>query len=195
MKTIFIPAKSKIKLDKSKLKNLPKDIALVYSIQYKEQAEQIKKILKPLAFIQVLGCSKPKFPKNTKAILLISNGKFHATALAFETKLPTYIYNNSTLEKISQKDLELLEKNQKASKLKYLHADKIGILISTKPGQQNLSKAIQFKKPSEKKSYLFICNNINASEFENFPQIQGWINTSCPRLDMNDSRIINLNKI
>jgi len=140
MKTIFIPAKSKIKLDKSKLKNLPKDIALVYSIQYKEQAEQIKKILKPLAFIQVLGCSKPKFPKNTKAILLISNGKFHATALAFETKLQTYIYNNSTLEKISQKDLELLEKNQKASKLKYLHADNLGILISTKPGQQNYAK-------------------------------------------------------
>ena len=196
MKTIFIPAKSKIKLETSPLKNLPKDLAIAYSIQYKEQAEQIKKILKPLALIQVLGCSKPKFPKNTKAILLISNGKFHATALAFETKLPTYIYNNSTLEKISQKDLELLEKNQKASKLKYLHADNLGILISTKPGQQNLRKAINFKNSQkQKKSYLFICNNINASEFENFPQIQGWINTSCPRLDMNDSRIINLNKI
>jgi 2-(3-amino-3-carboxypropyl)histidine synthase len=196
MKTLFIPAKSKIKLNKSNLKGLPKDLALVYSIQYKEIAEQIKKILKPIAFTQVLGCSKPKFPKQTKAILLIGDGKFHAKSLAFETKLPTYIYNNRTIEKITKKDTEQMEQNQKASYMKYLHADNIGLLISTKPGQQNLKRAIQFKNKSKKKTYLFIENNLNTTEFENFPQIESWINTACPRMDMvKNSSIININQI
>ena len=35
----------------------------------------------------------------------------------------------------------------------------------------------------------------NTSEFENFNTINSWINTACSRLDMNDSRIINADKI
>ena len=78
-------------------------------------------------------------------------------------------------------------------------------MVSTKPGQSNLKKALEFKKhapregvPSaegKKQAYLFIGNNIETSEFENFPQIQAWVNTACRRLDMNDSSIINLDTI
>ena len=75
--------------------------------------------------------------------------------------------------------------------MKYLNADKVGILISTKPGQQNLKKAIEFKKHLKNKtSYLFIANNINPNEFENFG-ILSWVNTACPKLDF-DLPIINI---
>ena len=56
-------------------------------------------------------------------------------------------------------------------------------------------KSLELKKKLDKKSYLFIADNINSSEFENFPDIQSWVNTSCPRMDMNDNRIINYKKI
>jgi len=79
--------------------------------------------------------------------------------------------------------------------LKFLHADKVGILISTKPGQQRLQKAFELKKKFKKQSYLFISNNINTQEFENFPEIQSWINTACPRMDMNSNSVINMDKI
>jgi len=199
MKTLFIPAKSKLRLDNSIIKKitkeLPKNISMAYSIQYKAQAEELKKILKPVAFTQVLGCSNPKFPKNTKAILLISDGKFHAISLALETKLPTYILENNKLAKILDKDIEKLGKQQKAAYVKFLNSKEVGILVSTKPGQQRLSRAREFKKKlKNKRSYLFICNNINTSEFENFG-LDSWVNTACPRMDMNDSRVVNIDKI
>jgi diphthamide biosynthesis enzyme Dph1/Dph2-like protein len=203
MKTLFIPTKIKSKINKTKIleisKKLPKNIAINYSIQYSKIAEQIKEILSEkhniLNFIQVLGCSRPIFSKETKAILLISSGRFHAISLAKESKLPVYILENNKLEKISQQGIELLEKKQKVSYMKFLHADKIGILISTKPGQENLGKAINLKKKiKNKKSYIFLSNQININEFENFPDIQSWVNTACPRLDF-DSSIININKI
>ena len=200
MKTIFIPAKSKATLNKSKIKELskklPKDIVITYSIQYQELAFEIKKILANhniLKIIQVLGCSKPKFPKNTKAVLLIGSGRFHAVSLAYETKLPIYILEKNQLTKISQKDIKLYEKKNKASYLKFLNAENIGILISTKPGQQNLQRALNLKKKLKKNSYLFISNAINIHEFENFG-LDCWVNTSCPRLDM-DSSIINIDKL
>ena len=203
MKTLFIPTKSKSKINKSKVleisKKHPKNIVIVYSIQYKEIAEEIKNILsnkhKITKFVQVLGCSKQGFPKNTRAILLISDGKFHAFSLGLEVGLPIYIFNDHNFGQVSEKEIQNLERKQKSSYLKFLNANKIGVLISTKPGQENLKKAIQFKKQQkEKRSYLFIGNEINSSEFENFPQIQSWVNTACPRLDMNAS-VVNLVKI
>ncbi len=203
MKTLFIPAKSTMQITDSELKdlskNLPKNLAIAYSIQYKDLAEKIKSTLskkhKITFFTQVLGCSKPNFPKNTKAILLISDGKFHAISLAHETKIPVYLFTNGILQKISKKEIEILEKKQKGAYLKFLHAEKIGILISTKPGQENLKKAIEFrKKHKNKTSYLFISNNIDTNEFENF-QIDSWVNTSCPRMDMNEGSIINISKV
>jgi len=203
MKQIFIPAKIKSKVNKSKIleisKKLPKNLAIAYSIQYQEIANEIKQILsekhKITQFIQVLGCSKSKFPKDVKAILLISSGRFHAISLAKESNLPVYTLESNKLNKISKQEIESLNKKQKASYIKFLNADKIGILISTKPGQENLKKAIILKsKLKNKKSYLFISNEINTKEFENFPDIQSWINTACPRLDF-DSSVINIDKI
>jgi len=202
MKTLYIPAKSKSKLDKSVINSisekLPKDIAIAYSIQYKSQAEELKKIFKPISFTQVLGCSRPKFPNSTKAILLISDGKFHATSLAFESGIPVYLLENNKLNKIQDKDIETLKKRQKSAYVRFLNSRQVGILVSTKPGQQRLKKARELKKKlsnSNKQSYLFICNNINTGEFENFSDIQSWINTACPRMDMNDARVVNINSI
>ena len=202
MKTMFIPAKAKTEISKNKIfeisKKLPKKIAIVYSIQYQDTARKVKEILSEChqitSLTQVLGCSNPKFPTSTEALLLIGSGKFHAVSLAFETKLPIYILNKDNLEKVSEQEVQSLEKKHKASKLKFLTSKKIGILISTKPGQENLERALSIKKKlKDKKSYMFISNNINPLEFENFG-LDCWINTACPRIDFN-AQVINMNEI
>jgi len=206
MKTLFIPAKSKLNFNPDLPANLPKNIAIAYSIQYENQAKQIKQKLSKTYnitnFIQVLGCSPPSggsrpiFSKNTQAILLISNGRFHAINLALETNLPIYILEENKITLISEQEIKKLKQIKKSSYVNFLNSDKVGILISTKPGQENLKKAISLKKQiKNKKSYLFIANNINVLEFDNFPDIQGWVNTACPRLDMNSNKIVNVKKI
>lgn len=202
MKKLFIPVRSKAKVNSKKIlklsEKLPKNIALAYSIQYQDIAFEIKKILKHkniTGFTQVLGCSAPVFNSRTNAILLIGSGKFHGISLALNTKLPVYVLNSNTLEIISKQDIEKIQKKQRASYLKYLTSNKIGILVSIKPGQNRLQRALNFKKNlKDKKAYLFLSNNINSLEFENF-KIDSWVNTACPRLDFDSSSIINISSI
>jgi diphthamide biosynthesis enzyme Dph1/Dph2-like protein len=212
MKKLFIPAYSLLDVnlaESSRISsNLPRNIFIVYSIQCQKQAEQIRKILfknhKIFGFSQVLGCTIPNIPKQVQAVLIISDGKFHAVSLAYESKLPVLLYNNGLLEKISEKEIEALETQKKASYNKYLNSNSIGIIVSSKPGQENLQKSVDLKKrlSKSKKCYLFICNTINSMEFENF-NIDSWINTACPRLDMSllgsnnlyINRMINLSDI
>ena len=208
VKALFIPAQRKLKANKSKIlevsKQLPNDIAIAYSIQFKSLANEIKKILSKehniIGVIQVLGCSRPlglsqpKFNKKIQAILLVGSGKFHAINLALQTDLPIYILEKDKLYKISEKDMQNIKQKQKAGYMKFLNAEKHGILVSTKPGQENLKQALSIKKELKKKSYLFLANNIDTNEFENFG-LDSWINTACSRMDMNDSRIINYKKI
>ena len=191
MKLLFVPAKSKSKLDSKKFldsyKTLPKNIAIAYSIQFQNIAFEAKKIIekeiKITLIVQVLGCSNPRFPKETQAILLFGEGRFHAISLAFESGLPVYIYEHNKLLKISDSDVEKLEKKRKAAILNFLNSDKIGVLVSNKPGQERLKRALTIKNNfPDKKFYFFLENTINIQEFENFG-IKCWINTACPRIN------------
>ena len=206
MKTLFIEAKKNSSLNLRKiresLKILPKTIEIAYSIQYREIALQIadslKKTHKIEGIYQVLGCSPIIPKKNSKAILLIGSGRFHAINLSLQTNLPIYILENESVHKIDEKEAEGLKQKKKASFLKFLHSKYIGILVSTKPGQENLKRSLALKsklekKYPEKKFYLFLGNEISVSEFENFP-IESRINSACPRLDL-DSRVINIGEV
>lgn len=202
MKTLFISAKSKIKLDldrlSSEIQKLPKNIAICYSIQFKDLAFTIKKILSKTHTInsitQVLGCSKPKFPKNTQVVLLIGEGRFHAISLALCSNLPIYILENNKIDLIRNSEVDTLRNRKKAAILKFLNSDKVGLLISNKPGQNRLEQTFKLKdKYKNKKFYFFLSDNINKNEFENFG-INCFINTACPRLDM-DNNFVNIDEI
>jgi len=187
-----------ITLKKAEIAKLPKKLFLAYSIQYKELAEDINKQLKKKGikveeFKQVLGCSKI----NTNLpILLVSTGRFHAQNLFLQTPI-LYSLENNKIIRISDKEIKSLKAKKKTALIKFLKADKIGILVSTKPGQENLQKAIQLKQKLEnqkKKAYVFISNNIDISQFENF-NIDSWVNTACPGLALDNPDIINLDDL
>ncbi len=201
MKRMFIPAISKREISEDRInslsKSLPKRLAIAYSVQFQKLALKIKEQFSDshdiTLFTQVLGCSKPKFDKKTDAILLVGSGKFHAVGLAFETKLPVYILTEGKLEKITEQEVKNLEDKHKSHILKYLHSDKVGVIISNKPGQERLKRALDLNQKTKKKLYFFLSNNVELKEFENF-RLNCWVNTACPRMDF-DRSIINLTEI
>jgi 2-(3-amino-3-carboxypropyl)histidine synthase len=180
---------------------LPKEILLAYSIQYKHTAEELKKKLESKKIkvkgpTQVLGCTNLK---SSIPILLVGSGKFHALNLGLRNNIPVYIYNSGKITELDKKELEMLKARKTAALSKFLYAEKIGIIVSTKPGQENLKQAeglkkLITKKYPEKTISLFLSNNINLSEFENFP-VDFWINTACPGLFYDTSKIINSDDI
>jgi len=196
MRVMFIEAKRKsdLNIDKINLKILPDKIFLAYSVQYKNLAEKLKKKLgtRITGFKQILGCSKLK---TKHPILLIGSGKFHAIQLALQNNT-VYILEGDNINKLATKEVEKIKLKRKASISKFLAAEKIGILVSTKPGQENLKSALKLRKKLEKKEkevVIFLADNINLEELENY-NIDSWINTACPALTF-DSRVINISTV
>lgn len=196
MKILYISAKSKLNLDEIRNIKLQGKIGLVTTIQYSHYLKSIQKIIKnSIIGGSILGCNiiqAKKIINKVDSFLFIGTGKFHAINLASNLNKPIHIFNPETnqLYQITEKEINEFKSRKKGSYMKYLNADKIGILISIKPGQYNLKKALELKKKSKKQSYLFLFNTLNPSELENFPQIQAWVNTACPRIEYKN--IINI---
>jgi len=202
VKVLYIESKLKnledFRLSNEEITKLPKTLFLAYSIQYKDLAIIIKKQLEEIKIKvtnmqQVLGCSKI----NTKdPILLIGAGRFHALNIYLQNS-EIYVLDNNKIIKISKEEIIKIENKRKTALLKFLSAENIGILVSTKPGQENLNLAIKLKQKLIKKGknvFIFLSNNIDINQFENF-QIDSWVNTSCSGLTYDNSNIINYSEI
>jgi len=210
MKIMHVEARKKFpSVNLSKLNKLPgRTISLAATIQYldlvpkiKEYLERLNKkiIIKKGAFYKahVLGCQSQAFDKKADTLLLIADGKFHALNNAIQLNREIYVFNTKTLEKITRQEIDRIKQKIKAKQKKFLMADKIGILVSIKPGQF-YKNTKQLKKKIEKlnkKVYIFEADNIRDEEFENFPDIKIWVNTACPGLALENPKIINYQDI
>ena len=211
-KVLFIETKRKFKKSDINLKLLDKlkgkTISLAATVQYIDLIPQVKSyletkgkkvIIKKGAYHKghILGCNSSAFDKSADTLLLITDGKFHAINNAIQLQKEIYIFTTKSLEKIEQEEIDTHNKKIQIKKIKFLAANNIGLLISTKYGQRQKSiHTIKDKiKKLNKKVYVFEADNINTAEFENFPQIEIWINTACYGLARDDSKIINLSDI
>lgn len=197
MKVLYIESRLKdmnLVLPEEEIKKLPKKLFLAYSIQFKDLVPKIKKQLEKSNIVilgtkQVLGCTRLK---SKDPILLIGQGRFHARNLLSQENV-VFILENNTIIKVPYHDLETLKLKLKTSLIKFLSANNMGIIVSTKPGQANIDIALKLKEKlikKKKNAYLFMSNNINIAEFENF-NIDSWVNTACSGLTFDSPEIIN----
>jgi 2-(3-amino-3-carboxypropyl)histidine synthase len=206
MKTIFIEAKrafDNLNLDFSML---PKRIGLLSTVQFLpivgEVEEKLEekgiKVFKSKTLVhetQILGCnvsSAEKIKDKVDAFLLLSSGKWHALMLS-ELGKPVFMCNGNRTEKLSSEEIQKFNSRKKAALMKFLSEEKIGILVSTKPGQYKMDEALKLKEKLRrkgKKAFLFIADTFNLSELENFG-LKIYVNTACPGLIFDCSNIIN----
>lgn len=212
MKSLFIPTEyvGKITLPKEFISSLPSSLILCSSVQFLTQLHELKKELekqgKKVTLFggrsqnpgQILGCDNFKIKTSAKAFFFLGDGKFHPTALLYENEKDVFYYDPLSGKKgvLCVKDLEQMKIHEKVSMTKFIHGRKIGLIISHKPGQNNIKISLILKKKLEKENkevFLFITDTINLQETENFPFIDCWVNTACPRI-VEDTRkpLINL---
>ena len=192
-----------------------KNLALFTSIQFLELKEVMQQLKKENIKVnltkaertsskntQLLGCDvyetsfKQPIIKNSDEILYIGDGLFHPKAILYsqiysDNPKPIIVYNPAS------KQIHILTKENIAAEIrkleanirKYIMAQNIGILVTTKPGQAYLNSAQILKQKLEKqgkKAFIFISDAINLNELENFPFINAWVNTACPRIGLDD---------
>ena len=205
MKFFYVEAfyKGKVELPKELVGRLPKKVALFGAIQYVKSLEGIKQQLekagKEVLLIQtrhtrhkgqLLGCNIDEFKDDFDASLYVGDGLFHPKALLMRNQRPVWIYDPKSKEyrQLEQRELEKLKGLHKGALTRFLASTHIGVLISTKPGQQYLKKALELKKLyPEKKFYFLVFNTLEWNELENFPFIQMYINTACARIGFDDT--------
>ena len=80
--------------------------------------------------------------------------------------------------------------------VKFYSSKNIGILVSTKTGQNRFKDAVNLKKKlKDKDCYLFAADIIDLNQLENFPFIECWVNTACPRIADDRTGIVNIDEI
>ena len=205
MKTLFIEAESNTTIDfpQKHIDKLPQEIAIFTTIQFSHNLPKIIKAIEKTGRTvkllkgkhtqypgQILGCEFLEY--DAKAFLYIGDGKFHPEAIMMQNlEKQVFQFNpfDSSLKELDKEEIKKLIKKHKGAIVTFLSRTNIGMIITTKPGQGFLKRALQFKEQAEKKDkkvYMFICDTVDFNQIENFPFVECWVNTACPRIALDD---------
>ena len=172
-------------------------IGLVATVQYLDSLKRAKEFLEKKGKIviigkgkfsngQILGCetsSANSIEDDVDSFLYVGSGKFHPLGLALKTEKPVFVLDTEKND-IYQIDKKLFEKQKYAAIALAKDAKRYGILVSVKPGQQNLELAKKIKKDIESKgnkAYILIFNEIKPEKLLGL-DLDCYINTACPRI-------------
>lgn len=133
---------------------------------------------------QVLGCSfsAAKIP-GADTILYIGTGMFHALGVALATRKRVVALDPYT-GTVQEADPEPLLRKRFALIEKAKQADTIGILVSTKSGQNRLDLARRLVSLSDR-AFLVTMREVSPTELLNLG-FGCYVNTACPRLAYDD---------
>src|SRR5665647_1798059 len=207
--TIYVEARATVTLDKAVEQSLPllssyTSIGLATSVQHLQTLNIAREILTragkkvvigdtgQIAYPgQVSGCNysnAKSIANEVEAFLFVGGGIFHALGIALGTSKPTFIadpYDNRAYQ-INVEAQKIL-KQRFAIIQEAKNAKKFGIFIGLKPGQKHLDNALHMKELAEKKgktAYLLAAREINPETLLEFPSIDAYVNTACPRVSL-----------
>jgi 2-(3-amino-3-carboxypropyl)histidine synthase len=210
--TLYVEAKAKISVKetvKNALSHLEAygKIGLVTTIQHIHQLEEAKNILAKAGktvFVgdagqaqhagQVIGCdfsNARTISEDVDAYLFVGGGRFHALGVALATGKPTLIADPYEKRAYPIHDeVSKIIKQRWANISEASKAESFGVLISLKSGQMKLGEAIKIKEKLEQKgltAILLALREVTPSALLQFPSLDAFVNTACPRLSLDDA--------
>jgi 2-(3-amino-3-carboxypropyl)histidine synthase len=207
--TIYVEARATVTVDKAVEQSLPllsgyTTVGLATSVQHLQTLNQAREILTregktviigdtgQIAYPgQVSGCNyanAKSIANEVEAFLFVGGGMFHALGIALSTSKPTIIadpYDNRAY--LINAEAQKILKQRFASIQEAKNAKKFGIFVGLKPGQKHLDSALQMKELAEKNgkaAYLLAAREINPETLLEFPSIDAYVNTACPRVSL-----------
>lgn len=181
-------------------------IGLVTTVQHVHTLEEAKELLlksgKTVAVGdaghvkyagQVTGCDYTNAKaviEEVEAFLLIGGGRFHAIGVALATAKPTIVADPYERRAYNiEKEVRKIINQRWASICEAKEAKQFGVLIGLKSGQRRLELAIAIKEKLEKNgrnTTLLALKEIAPEALLQFPHIEAFVNTACPRLSIDD---------
>jgi len=177
-----------------------KNPGIVATAQYLGHLGTVKKALGRNGFKatiagQVLGCDASAaegIKGRVDCFVFVGDGRFHPLGIANATGKPVFLLNalNNSVGEIPGKEADRMERAHIARVAVAGHAKSYGILLSAKPGQMDLARALKLKKMAEKKgkSAIILASGELKEEFVLGLGVECFVNTACPRLVLDDSK-------
>jgi len=179
-----------------------KPIGIVTTIQHLHKLDEAAGYLNKKGFAaknygQILGCKIPDIKENI--ILYIGDGMFHPKGILIEQNkrkrsVSVIAANPFTgeIKQLAEQDIDLLLKRRKGALLRFHSSGEIGVLVSVKHGQKEVQAKLADiygleKRFKNKHFYYFACDTLDFNDLGNFPFIECWVNTMCPRIGYDDS--------
>jgi 2-(3-amino-3-carboxypropyl)histidine synthase len=143
---------------------------------------------------QVIGCDYSNVrsvAKDVEAFLFIGGGRFHALGIALSTSKPTVIadpYENRAFS--IDEEAQTVLKQRWACIEEAGRAKTFGVLVGLKIGQKSLDATLKVKEIAEKKGkavFLFASKEILPEALMEFPSVDAYVNTACPRVSLDAS--------
>jgi len=211
--TIYVEARVALSVNEVVQKALPvlkewRRVGLVTTVQHVQTLDSAREVLVRAGRTvvmgdagrleypgQVIGCdysNAKSISKDVDGFLFVGGGRFHALGVALSTMKPTVVADpysrevfsvNDDVEKIIRQRWRSLEAAEKVRTF--------GVLVGLKPGQRSLDQALELKMKLEAKgkvACLFAIKEIVPEAFSEFPAIDAYVNTACPRLSIEDAQ-------
>jgi 2-(3-amino-3-carboxypropyl)histidine synthase len=179
-------------------------IGLVTTVQHVHMVDEIRGELRGRGFTvyvgeggeraphpgQVLGCyygNAQAVAGDVEAYLYVGGGEFHPKGLILSTGKPVVVANpfTATVSLMTEDDLMQLAKKRVAQIAATRDAERIGVLVSSKPGQRATMAAETLQSRFAAKGYeavIIYLDEVRAEHLNNFVEAQAFVNTACPRV-------------
>ena len=210
--TVYVEARATVNVDAAVEKALPllekwRKIGLATTVQHVQTLDEVREFLLRAGKTviigdagrmnypgQVIGCdysNAKSIAKEIEAFLFIGGGKFHALGVALSTSKPTIIADpyEKRAYSINEEARKVL-KQRWASIEEAKKAKIFAVLVGLKIGQKRLETALTIKEKLEKtgkKAYIFAIREITPEILMEFPKVDAYVNTACPRVSLDDA--------
>jgi 2-(3-amino-3-carboxypropyl)histidine synthase len=210
--TLYLEARATLTVDAAVISAMPllsdySRIGLATTVQHVQTLDSVREILvragktievgdaRRLPYPgQVVGCdfsNVKSIAKDVDAFLFVGGGKFHALGVALATSKPTIVADPySGVAYSVNEEVQKILKQRYASIEEASRAKTFGVLISLKIGQKHLDEALKIKETAEKMgktACLFAVREIQPDMLVEFPTIDAYVNTACPRISLDDA--------
>jgi len=207
--TIYIEARATISITEAVEKAMPlmenwHKIGLATTVQHVQTLDEAKEMLIRAGKTvmvgdagrlnypgQVVGCdysNAKSIAEDVEGFLFIGGGRFHALGLALATSKPTVV-----ADPYEKRAYQIDEEAQKIQKQRWGNiqeaqkAKTFAVLVGLKPGQKRLEEALTIREKLEKAgkdAYIFAIREITPETAMNFPTVDAYVNTACPRISL-----------
>ncbi|RME31855.1 hypothetical protein D6789_01325, partial [Candidatus Woesearchaeota archaeon] len=89
---------------------------------------------------------------------------------------------------LKDEDIARAKQRHRAALSQFLMARKVGVLVTTKSGQQRMLMARKLEEKYPDKEFTFILfETLDFGALEDFSFVEVWVNTMCPRIGYDDT--------